>query len=379
MADSSLLIAGGGIAGLAAALGLAKAGIDSHILERTPAFETTGAGIQLGPNAVRALQYLGAWDAVAPHCVSPEQIHIRDGKSGKILQRVVLGKKFEQRFGAPYRVAHRADLQNGLLSCVRAKSSIHLQTNAEVADISIAQTALTLRSGETRHAPAIIASDGIHSIIRKRINPASSPNNTGHTLFRALIPTASIPSIIETNVVTLWLYPGAHVVHYAVSGGPQFNIVASVETHGVSPLEAFRDACSPLIEIIKAQGNWTTWPGIDIQPNSNWSHKNTLLIGDAAHASMPYLAQGAAMALEDACVLSQLVNKDSNFSEVFQKFSALRFNRTRAIQNRSAQLGKIYHAKNPLRPLINLALRIQPSNLFLSQFSWIYDWQVKIE
>ena len=378
MVDSPLLIAGGGIAGLAAALGLARAGVTSHILEKAPAFETAGAGIQLGPNAVRALQYLGAWDAVAPHCVSPEEIHIRDGKSGKILRRVVLGKKFEQRFGAPYRVAHRADLQNGLLACIRAKSSIHLQTSAEVADVSVAQTLLDLRGGETLHAPAIIASDGIHSIIRKKINPASSPNDTGHTLFRALVPTASIPAAIEANVVTLWLYPGAHVVHYAVSGSTQFNIVASVETRGVNPLQAFRHACAPLVELIATQVGWSIWPAYDITPNANWSQNNTLLIGDAAHASLPYLAQGAAMALEDACVLSQLVEKDSNYAKAFQKFSALRFNRTRAIQNKSAQLGKIYHARNPLRPVVGLALRIQPSNLFLSQLAWIYDWRTEI-
>jgi salicylate hydroxylase len=378
MADSPLLIAGGGIAGLAAALGLAKSGLSSHILEKAPAFETAGAGIQLGPNAVRALQYLGAWDAVAPHCVSPEEIHIRDGISGKTLQRVVLGKKFEQRFGAPYRVAHRADLQNGLLACVRSQSAIHLQTSAEVADISTSQTSLTLGNGEILHAPAIIASDGVHSIIRKKINPASIPNNTGHTLFRALIPIESVPSAIETNVITLWFYPGAHIVHYAVGGGRQFNIVVSIQTPDVMPVAAFQNACAPLIDLLKTKIEWNAWPAFDLTPNTNWCQNKTLLIGDAAHASMPYLAQGAAMALEDACVLSQIIKNDS-IPNSLPRFSALRFNRTRAIQNKSAQLGKIYHAKNPLRPLIGLTLRAQPSSLFLNNLAWIYNWQLKIE
>ena len=132
MADSPFLIAGGGIAGLAAALGLARIGRPSHIFEKASSFDEIGAGLQLGPNAVRALQYLGAWDAVAPHCVSPAEIHVRDGVSGNILQRLPLGAEFEKQFGAPYRVAHRADLQNALLESVRSKSNIKLQTNAEV-------------------------------------------------------------------------------------------------------------------------------------------------------------------------------------------------------------------------------------------------------
>ena len=150
MVDSPFLIVGGGIAGLATALGLARIGKSSHILEKSPAFDEVGAGLQLGPNAVRALQWLGAWDAVAPHCVAPTEIHVRDGISGNILQRIPLGANFEKRFGAPYRVVHRADLQNGLLESVRSKPGIKLQNNAEVTHVSIAETTLSLKSGKRR-------------------------------------------------------------------------------------------------------------------------------------------------------------------------------------------------------------------------------------
>jgi salicylate hydroxylase len=375
MADSPFLIVGGGIAGLAASLGLAKFGLPSHILEKTPFFEQIGAGIQLGPNAVSALQYLGAWDAVAPHCVSPEEIHARDGISGKLLQRVILGKNFENRFGAPYRVAHRADLQNGLLASARADSNIAVQNNAEVHDVSIERTALELASGPTLKGQAIIAADGVHSVIRQKIFPKAKPNNTGHTLFRRLVPISAVPSSVEARVVTLWLYPGGHVVHYAVSQGKQFNIVASIEEHGATPAAAFKNACAPLAGLLQAPGNWLEWPAYDLTPNPNWTKNNIVLIGDAAHASLPYLAQGAAMALEDACALADAVHSAGDSLAAFEMFSVDRFSRTRALAEKSRQLGKIYHAKNYLRDARNFTLCAIPSSSFLRQLAWIYNWQ----
>ena len=179
MADSPFLIAGGGIAGLAAGLGLARIGKPSHIFEKAPSFDEVGAGLQLGPNAVRALQWLGRLGcASAPHCVAPAEIQVRDGLSGNILQRIPLGTEFEKQFGAPYRVAHRADLQNALLESARSKPGIKLQNNAEVADVSIAETTLTLKSGKIHAGQAIIAADGVHSAIRNRVleTPRQKPN-----------------------------------------------------------------------------------------------------------------------------------------------------------------------------------------------------------
>ncbi len=374
MDDSPCLIVGGGIAGLAASLGLARFGQSSHILEKAPAIETVGAGIQLGPNAVRALQYLGAWDAVAPHCISPEEIHIRDGLSGKSLQRIVLGKKFEQRFAAPYRVAHRADLQNGLLDCIRELPVIELQTNAEVVDAAIEQTSLTLKSGKTLNGRAIIAADGVHSILRKKICPEAPPNKIGQTLFRTLLPIETIPPAVEATVVTLWLYPGGHVVHYAVSGGARFNIVASLEDSNANPDTAFPNACPLLAQLLNMKHQWQTWPALDSTPNPKWCQNKTVLIGDAAHASLPYLAQGAAMALEDACMLTKRVHEIKSIPLAFKNFTENRFRRTAAIQSRSRQLGKIYHADASLRIARNIAFKIIPASLFAENLSWIYDW-----
>ena len=375
MADSPFLIAGGGIAGLAAGLGLAHIGKSAHVLEKAPQFEEVGAGLQLGPNAVRALQWLGAWDAVAPHCVSPAEIQVRDGLSGTILQRVPLGSDFEKQFGAPYRVAHRADLLNGLLESGRSKPSIQLQNNAEVADVSIAETTLTLKSGKTHAGQAIIAADGVHSMIRSRMLGHQRKNPIGHMLHRGLAPIAAIPASVSVDAVTLWLFPGGHVVHYAVSNWRHFNIVAAVEDADISLWTAFQGACQPLADILDQKINWTKWPALDLAPAPIWSKNRTVLIGDAAHASLPYLAQGAAMALEDACMLAHAIQSTDELELAFQNFFEKRFKRTTAIQKRSRQLGGIYHAKGVLRQARNVVLKALPPAGFAPQLSWIYEWE----
>ena len=375
MADSPFLIVGGGIAGLAAALGLARIGRPALILEKSPVFDEVGAGLQLGPNAVHALQWLGAWDAVAPSCVAPTEIHVRDGVSGNILQRIFLGANFENKFGAPYRVAHRADLQKGLLESVRSKPGIELRNSVEATGVSFAETILALKSGKNLKGEAIIAADGVRSMIRNLIAGAGQIRN-GHLLYRGLVPINAVPTSVNTEVVTLWLCPGGHVVHYAVSNGRQVNIIAAVENPDIPLKTTFMLACKPLAEILESQKNWSTWPALDLEPRRNWIQNKTVLIGDAAHASLPYLAQGAAMALEDACVLSSAIHDDKDIVSAFRTFSKTRFGRTTAIQNRSRQLGKVYHARAAPGLARNLILRATPSSHFLKQMSWIYGWKL---
>lgn len=375
MADSPFLIVGGGIAGLAAGLGLARIGKPAHVFEKAPSFEEVGAGLQLGPNAVRALQWLGTWDAVAAHCVAPAEIHVRDGLSGSILQRILLGAEFEKQFGAPYRVAHRADLHNALLESARSKPGIELQNNAEVTNVSIAETTLSLKSGMSFNGEAIIAADGVHSIIRNLMAGQPGKNPIGHMLHRGLIPIAAVPASVNIDAVTLWLFPGGHVVHYAVSNWRHFNIVAAVEDSGISLWTAFQGACQPLADILDLKIKWMQWPALDFAPAPDWGRNRTVLIGDAAHASLPYLAQGAAMALEDACVLSSAIENADELEAAFRKFSGSRFARTSAIQKRSRQLGNIYHARGALRRARNAALKATPRRSFIKRMSWIYDWQ----
>ena len=195
-------------------------------------------------------------------------------------------------------------------------------------------------------------------------------------LHRGLTPVASVPASVNIDVVTLWLFPGGHVVHYAVSNWRHVNIVAAVEDPEISLWTAFQGACQPLADILDLKINWTKWPALDFSPARNWNRNRTVLIGDAAHASLPYLAQGAAMALEDACVLSNALQNSSKLEIAFQNFSNLRFKRTSAIQSRSRQLGRIYHAKGAFRIARNIVLKSTSPHQFMKQLSWIYDWKI---
>jgi len=237
------------------------------------------------------------------------------------------------------------------------------------------KTTLSLKSGADLKGEAIIAADGVHSEIRKQLLGQSGKNLIGHMLHRGLVPVSSIPASVNVDIVTLWLFPGGHVVHYAVSNWRHFNIVVAVEDPEISLWTAFQGACQPLADILDQKINWTKWPALDFTPARNWSRNRTVLIGDAAHASLPYLAQGAAMALEDACVLSKAIQNAHELESAFRNFCELRFTRTEKIQKRSRRLGGIYHAGGALRLARNAALKATRMRRFTRQMAWIYDWK----
>ncbi|MGH6855637.1 MAG: FAD-dependent monooxygenase, partial [Aestuariivirga sp.] len=318
MDDRPFLIAGGGIAGIAASLALARINRRSEVFERAAAFEEAGAGLQMSPNAVHCLRLLGAWDAIEPHCVIPSEIHIRDGRSGRVLRRIGLGKPFEVRFGSPYRVAHRADLLRGLVQTAQRASGIALHTGkaVESAETTDHGARLHFTNGQAAEGSAVIAADGINSVIRNAIVGGGEPSCRGHAIYRALLPFDKVPLSIAADCVTLWLYPGGHAVHYAVSNWRQFNMVAvlenpwredgwGIETGKAEVVDGFADAADALAQLLTSVPAWTKFAAAGHAPSNKWVSGHVALIGDAAHASLPYLAQGAAMALEDACVLAK--------------------------------------------------------------------------
>jgi salicylate hydroxylase len=365
-------IAGGGIAGLASALAVAKSGNSACLMEKAEKFEMVGAGLQLGPNAVRALQKLDAWDAVEPITSSPHEIMIRDGKTGKLLRRLVLGKKFENRFGAPYRVAHRADLLQALLNVAQSKPTISITTNA----------AFIAREQFEGHA--LIAADGVWSKMREALFPGHEAVISKDVIFRSLSEPTNrashtsagaplVPSLrwddtdLSANVI-LWLYPGGHVVHYQVAN--KLNLVAV--TRGTAPEKHFAQACDDLQSIL-ANRDWSKWMAASLPPLKQWHSKNITLIGDAAHGTLPYLAQGAAMALEDAATLFELLSAEQKCESAFKKLGVLRCSRTRQIHHASLRSGKIYHATGFLAQARDFAISIMPSHLQDLQMAWIYD------
>ncbi|CAN5318092.1 3-hydroxybenzoate 6-monooxygenase [soil metagenome] len=377
MSRKPILIVGGGIGGLAASLAVALNGRNAIVFEQAPVFSEVGAGLQVGPNAVRALKMLGAWDAVAPQAFAPPAIEVRDGVTGRLLQHLDLGDAFERRFGESYRVIHRADLLRGLLETAQAQSAIALRTGTRIESFEAAAPGI-IAGGEP--GAALIGADGLHSAIRRALLQDGPPAAFPNTHYRALIERGA-----GRDAVCLWLYPGGHVVHYPVSAGEKLNIVAtiaeSVTAEGWSapaPDEHVRDffaqAAPALSDILLAPRSWTQWQSATRPPAPLWSKGVATLLGDAAHPALPYLAQGAAMALEDAAALGLALRPQSSLADAFKDYETARHTRTARVASASQRLAKFYHARGVSRHLRNAALGAMPPARFLDRMAWIYEY-----
>ena len=350
MNNGSISIIGGGIAGLATAIAATQSGRSVTIYERADAFDPVGAGLQLGPNAVRALKAIGAWDAVEPFTSSPPAICMRDGQYGKLLKYISLGKTFEQRFGQPYRVALRADLHQTLLSVANQHSAIDIKLGQDVSveDLNVSNP--------------IIAADGINSKTRTQYFQSNEAIVSTDIAYRGLFPKPEI-SGIDMSCVNLWLCPGSHVVHYPVGQDQKLNIVAI--TQNALPQTHYANAAQNLRQIINATPIWKEWPLAFVASLPTWTKGSVTLVGDAAHGTLPYLAQGAAMALEDAAALAT-----TNFNT--EKFFELRNHRCTKLYNASLRAGKIYHLGGAAAQARNLALAVMPERSFLAGLNWLY-------
>jgi len=351
-------ILGGGIAGLSCALGVAPSTGQVRVFERARVFDHVGAGLQLGPNAARALQMLGAWDAVLPITYAPPEIHIRSGKTGKTLSRIKLGKTFEKKFGAPYRVAHRADLHSALLKVVGANPKISLAMEAEVAANDLAEQG------------PVLAADGIWSATRQALYPQSKVTVLKDKIFRSLNPMPEAVGKVALDCVNLWLFPGGHVVHYPVGRPQKLNLVAV--TQGQYPTEHFRTAACDLQLLLTEVDDWREWPAAHVEGLEAWSKQGILLVGDAAHGTVPYLAQGAAMALEDAACLHEVLPRAANVAEAFEAFSEARVARCQKLGAESLKAGNIYHMAGPMASARDIGLSVMPGSRVLGRQAWIY-------
>lgn len=354
----NIKIIGGGIAGLASAIAVANSNGHAAVFEKTAKFEPVGAGLQLGPNAARALQNLGLWDAVKPFTFSPLEIHVRDGRNGKILKRLPLGNTFAQRFGMPYLTAHRADLHEALLTVARSKHNIEIKFGVEVDDLS------------TDGFDGVIAADGVWSKTREKLFPRTKAITLSDTYFRSLLPMPTNTSDVDYECVNLWLCPGGHVVHYPVGNPAQLNLIAI--TNGDEPKVFFNKSGENLQRVLALPSKFTNWQSAYVPPLKQWYKGNITLIGDAAHATLPYLAQGAAMALEDAAELQQQLKSGVKFYRVVENLNEHRVVRVTRLHKSSLRARKIYHLKNPIALLRNLILNQITPTTFQSQLEWIY-------
>jgi len=381
-----VLIAGGGIGGLAAAIALGRRGIETEILERSQFTEETGAGIQLGPNATRALAALGVLDAIEPHAFRPEAIVIYDGISGRKLSSMPLGKHAEQRYGAPYLTLHRADLHAGLRAVAQSLAPAVLRPGFELTAIDAQGgdvVALAVDGSEAEGA-SLIGADGLWSTVRPLISPAASLRFTGASAWRARLPRGNLPPPFDAPVVGLWLGPGTHIVHYPVRGGGDLNVVAitegGAERQGWNQpggaetlLASFTRWTKDSKSLLERAEGWRSWSLFRLAPLRSWSAGPIALLGDAAHPVLPFLAQGAALAIEDAVTLAACIEAwPGDPPAAFRRYEGLRRPRVARVQRLSRRYGWLYHVRGPLRPARNLILERRSEETALRRFDWLY-------
>jgi 2-polyprenyl-6-methoxyphenol hydroxylase-like FAD-dependent oxidoreductase len=366
-----VVIAGAGIGGLSAAISLARHGFAVTVYERVAQLREVGAGIQLGPNAFRMFERLGVQHAMQEIAFEPRAIVLMDSLSGSEICRQRLTGSFQSRFGYPYRVGHRTDVQKVLLQAARSyPDRVELRLGEGVR--SFVQTernvTVTLEGGATAVASALIGADGLWSVVRQAILGDGPPRVSGHIAYRAVLSAPDISPDLLSDNVEVWVGPRHHLVCYKVSGGNSLNIVAIFhssrylegwDTSGdAAELNAgFADACSRVRRLLSFVQTWRMWVLCDRDPMRGWSRGRVTLLGDAAHPTLPYLAQGACMALEDAVSLADRIARQSdNVPAALSEYERVRLERTASVQQTAREMGEIYHADGQAREARNKAL-----------------------
>jgi 2-polyprenyl-6-methoxyphenol hydroxylase-like FAD-dependent oxidoreductase len=379
-----VLIAGGGIGGLTAAIALGRRCIEAEVLERSSFTEETGAGIQLGPNATRALRRLGVLDAIRPSAFRPEAMWFYDGPSGRRLQALPLGKRAEKYYGAPYLTIHRADLHAGLRTVAENLAPVELRPNFEVASVETVGDHVVARTADGNEAEgsSLIGADGLWSTVRKLVAPQAELRFAGATAWRALLPRSSLPSPFDAAVIGVWFGSGAHLVHYPVCGGRSLNVVAITEggvggqgwnqpADAAALLSRFTPLAREARALLEPTAGWRSWSLYRLAPLRSFSAGRLVLLGDAAHPVLPYLAQGTALAIEDALSLDQsLEMSPGDLVAAFRRYEELRRARVARVQSLSRRYGWLYHVRGPMRLARNFVLGRR--NEVLRDFDWLY-------
>lgn len=382
-----ILIAGGGIGGLATASGLARKGFSSIVLEKSPVLGEIGAGIQLGPNAFHAFDYLGVGDQARKMAVYIDSLRFMDALTGEEVTRIPLDDAFRKRFGNPYAVVHRGELFGVFLKACEANPLIDLRPNSEVKCYEQDGTGVTaiLASGERVQGAALIGADGLWSNIRKQVVGDQMPRVSGHTTYRSVIPIDDMPEDLRWNAATLWAGPKCHIVHYPLSGGKVFNLVVTFHNDAPEPVAGkpvsheevaigFQHVAPVARQIIDRGRDWKLWVLCDRDPVSNWVDGRVALLGDAAHPMMQYFAQGACMAMEDAvCLTAEIDASAGDIEKALPIYNHKRALRTARVQLQSREIGQhIYHPDGAHAQLRNAIMRAKTAEDWYDSIAWLY-------
>ena len=382
------LIAGGGIGGVTAALCLLDAGIDVELYERSAVFGETGAGIQISPNGVKVLRRLGLERALEAVAFRPEALEMRLGRTGKRIFSIPMRDEAVRRYGAPYYHIHRVDLIKALTDALRDRAPAAVHLNKEIE--SCAQTAdgVTLRfaDGSRAEGDLLIGADGIHSRVRAHLLGATPARFTGNVAWRVVVPAAKLPRNLVPPTACVWVGPGRHAVTYYLRRGELVNFVGVVERGDwqseswtergeKSELAAdYKDWAEPIARIIDEAGDCYRWALFDRDPLPHWSQGCITLLGDACHPMLPFLAQGAVMAIEDAWVLSRQLKAANGLPAALKAYEAERKPRTSKVQIGARRQMGLYHKRSAIEQLATYAPMWLAANLAPTVVHTRNDW-----
>ncbi len=385
-----VLVSGGGIGGLAAALALTRQGFAVKVLEQAGELGEIGAGIQLGPNAFSAFDALGVGEAARSRAVVTDEMVMHDALDETLVGRIPTGEAFRRRFGNPYAVIHRADVHQSLLEGALASERIEVATSTTVQRVEQDDNGVTVfdAQGRSHRGAAVIGADGVKSALRRQY-VGDEARVSGHVVYRAVVEKKDFPADLQWNAASIWVGPDCHLVHYPLRGGEQYNVVVTFHSRDKEEWSVregsreevqryFEGICPKARQLIDLPKSWKRWATADRDPVAQWTYGRATLLGDAAHPTLQYLAQGACMALEDAVTLGEALRvHGGRFDLAFALYERSRIARTARIVLSAREMGRIFHAKGVERLVRNDLWKGRSPERFYDAMEWLYGWTVE--
>jgi salicylate hydroxylase len=384
-----VLVSGGGIGGLAAALALVRQGFEVTVFEQAPEIGEIGAGIQLGPNAFHAFDALGVGDKARGRAVYTDYMVMHDALDEYQVGKIPTGEAFIKRFGNPYAVIHRVDIHLSLLEGAKETGKVQFLTSTRIVRVEQDESSVTVfdQNGQSYQGQALIGADGGKSVVRQQyVN--DPPRVTGHVVYRAVVEKKDFPENLQWNAASIWVGPNCHLVHYPLRGGEQYNVVVTFhsrekEEWGVTDgskeevQSYFQGIAAKPRQLIDLPKTWKRWATADREPIGNWVYGRATILGDAAHPTTQYMAQGACMALEDAVTLGEALRVNQNdWPKALALYEKSRVARTARIVLSGREMGRLYHAKGVERLVRNSLWKGRTPERFYDAMEWLYGWNV---
>ena len=382
-----VLVAGGGIGGIAAALALVRQGFSVKVLEQASQLGEIGAGIQLGPNAFAAFDALGIGEIARSRAVYTDEMVMHDAIDEYCVGRIPTGEAFRRRFGNPYAVIHRADVHGSLLEGAQATGRVEVACGTQVQRVEQSDDGVTVHdsNGERHRGIALIGADGVKSAVRRQY-VGDDARVSGHVVYRAVVDKKDFPADLQWNAASIWVGPNCHLVHYPLRGGEQYNVVVTFHSREKEEwsvregsreevLGYFEGICPRARQLIELPKDWKRWATADREPIGQWIWGRAALLGDAAHPTLQYLAQGACMAMEDAVTLGEALRvNDNDFRKAFDLYQRSRVARTARVVLSAREMGRIFHAKGVERLVRNELWKGRTPERYYDAMEWLYGW-----